>query len=96
MLKNTKNGVRRYMIKFLGCCAENFWKTLKYIFSGETKFSSILTQAAMISYDSLSIALTIVFIASAVITLQVAEQFLLTGACRSQGAGCCIQSEQQY
>ena len=67
------------MIRFLGHCTKNFGKTLKYIFAGETKFSSILTQAAMISYDSLSIALTIVFIASAVIALQVSEQFLLTG-----------------
>ena len=67
------------MISFVGHCTKNFIQTLKYIFSGETKFSSVLTQAAMISYDSLSIALTIVFIASAVIALQVSKQFLLTG-----------------
>lgn len=67
------------MIKFLGECINNLIQTLKYIFSGEAKLSTILTQAAAISYDSLSIALTIVFIASAVIALQVSEQFLLTG-----------------
>ena len=67
------------MISFLGNCAINLWLTLKYIFSGEAKMSTILKQAAMISYDSLSIALTIVFIASAVIALQVSKQFLLTG-----------------
>ena len=67
------------MLSFLGNCIKNFGKTLKYIFSGEAKLSTALTQAAMISYDSLSIALTIVFIASAVIALQVSKQFLLTG-----------------
>ena len=67
------------MIRFLGRCTKNFGQTIKYILSGEAKISSIFTQAAMISYDSLSIALTIVFIASAVIALQVSEQFLLTG-----------------
>lgn len=67
------------MIRFLGHCSKNFGRTIKYIFSGEAKIQTILTQAAMISYDSLSIALTIVFIASAVIALQVSEQFLLTG-----------------
>lgn len=35
---------------------------------------------AMISYDSLSISLTIVFIAAAVISLQVSKQFLMSGA----------------
>ena len=67
------------MIKFIGECTKNLFATLKYVISGEAKISAILTQAAMISYDSLSIALTIVFIASAVIALQVSEQFLLTG-----------------
>ena len=67
------------MISFLGHCTKNFGKTLKYIFSGEAKISAILTQAAMISYDSLSIALSIVFISAAVIALQVSKQFLLTG-----------------
>ena len=67
------------MISFLGECTKNLIQTLKYIISGEVKLSSILYQAAMISYDSLSIALTIVFIAAAVIALQVSKQFLLTG-----------------
>ena len=78
-MKNTKNGVPLYMIRFLGHCTKNFGRTIKYIVSGEAKISSILSQAAMISYDSLSISLTIVFIASAVIALQVSKQFLLTG-----------------
>ena len=68
------------MINFLGQCVQNFIKTLKYIIDGRTKFSSVITQAAMISYDSLSISLTIVFIAAAVISLQVSKQFLMSGA----------------
>ena len=68
------------MISFLGECIQNFIITLKYIFSGRAKFGSVINQAAMISYDSLSISLTIVFIAAAVISLQVSKQFLMSGA----------------
>ncbi len=68
------------MISFLGLCIENFIESLKYIFDRNTKFRSVISQAAMISYDSLSISLIIVFIASAVITLQVSKQFLMSGA----------------
>jgi len=68
------------MISFLGECVKNLYKTVKYILSGEAKFSSIVSQAAMISYDSLAISLTIVFIAAAVIALQVSKQFMQTGA----------------
>ena len=52
----------------------------KYIFDRNVKFSSVLSRAAMISYDSLPIALSIVFIAAVVIALQVSKQFLLSGA----------------
>lgn len=68
------------MISFLGLCVENFILSIKYIFNRNTKFRSVISQAAMISYDSLSISLIIVFIASAVITLQVSKQFLMSGA----------------
>ncbi len=68
------------MISFLGLCIENLIKTLKYIFGGNVKMSSIFARAAMISYDSLPIALSIVFIAAVVIALQVSKQFLMTGA----------------
>ena len=56
------------MINFIGLCVQNLVETIKYIFSGRAKWSSILSQAAMISYDSLSISLSIVFIAAAVIS----------------------------
>ncbi|MFI3301361.1 MAG: ABC transporter permease [Candidatus Gastranaerophilales bacterium] len=68
------------MIEFLGLCVKNLYKSTKYLFSRQVKFSSILTQAAAISYDSLPIALIVVFIAAAVITIQVSKQFLMSGA----------------
>ena len=68
------------MISFLGLCVQNLFKSLKYIFSRQVKFSSVVSQAASISYDSLTIALTISFIAAVVITIQVAKQFLMSGA----------------
>ena len=68
------------MISFLGLCIINFWQTLKYIFGGNVKKDSVMARAAMISYDSLPIALSIVFIASVVIALQVSKQFLMSGA----------------
>ena len=67
------------MISFLGLCIENFITTMKYIFSGNTKIRSILSTATMISYDSLPIALSIVFIAAVIIALQVSKQFLMSG-----------------
>ena len=67
------------MISFLGLCIENFITTLKYILSGNAKMRSIISTATMISYDSLPIALSIVFIAAVVIALQVSKQFLLSG-----------------
>ncbi len=79
-LKNIKNGAHQYMIDFLGLCVQNLITTLKYIFDRNTKFSAVISKAAMISYDSLPIALTIVFIAAVVISLQVSKQFLLSGA----------------
>lgn len=68
------------MISFLGLCVQNFIKTLKYILGGNVKLKTVLSQAAMISYDSLPIALSIVFIAAVVIALQVSKQFLMSGA----------------
>lgn len=66
------------MIEFLGLCVQNLIKSIKYIF--QVRFSSVLAQAASISYDSLPISLIIAFIASAVIAIQVSKQFLMSGA----------------
>lgn len=68
------------MISFLGLCIENLIQTMKYIFGGNLKKDSVFSAAAMISYDSLSISLSIVFIAAVVIALQVSKQFLMSGA----------------
>lgn len=68
------------MIKFLGLCVQNFIRCLKYLFTGQLRFDAVISQAASISYDSLPISLIIAFIAAAVIAIQVAKQFLMTGA----------------
>ena len=68
------------MISFLGKCTQNLIKCLRYLFSGQLKFSSVIEQAVSLSYDSLPISLIIVFIAASVITIQVAKQFLMSGA----------------
>ncbi len=68
------------MINFLGLCVQNLITSIKYLFSRQVRLSSIISQAAAISYDSLTIALTISFIAAVVITIQVAKQFLMSGA----------------
>lgn len=79
MSKNIKNGVLRFMINFLGQCILNLITSIKYMLEGRVRFSAVLSAAALIGYDSVPIALAIVFIASAVISLQVSKQFLLSG-----------------
>ena len=68
------------MISFFGLCVENLIASIKYLFSKQVRFSSIISQAAAISYDSLTISLVIVLIAAAVIAIQVSKQFLMSGA----------------
>ena len=68
------------MISFLGLCVQNLIQAIKYIIGGNIKGDSVMNRAAMISYDSLPIALSIVFIAAVVIALQVSKQFLMSGA----------------
>ncbi|MGN0031438.1 MAG: MlaE family ABC transporter permease [Candidatus Gastranaerophilaceae bacterium] len=68
------------MIKFLGLCVQNLIECLKYLFGGNLKFKTLISQAAAISYDSLPISLVIAFISAAVIAIQVSKEFLMTGA----------------
>lgn len=68
------------MINFLGLCVENLISSIKYLFSKQVRFTSVISQAAAISYDSLTISLVIVLIAAAVIAIQVSKQFLMSGA----------------
>ena len=68
------------MISFFGKCVSNLWKSIVYLFSGQSRVSHILSQAASISYDSLVISLVIAFVSAAVIAIQVSKQFLMSGA----------------
>lgn len=68
------------MISFLGKCVNNLWISLRYLFSGSSRLSHAFTQAALISYDSLSISLVIAFVSAAVIAIQVSKQLLMSGA----------------
>lgn len=68
------------MISFFGLCVQNLISSMKYLFSKQVKFSSVITQAAAISYDSLTLSMVITFIAAVVISVQVANQFLMSGA----------------
>lgn len=68
------------MISFFGLCVQNLIASIKYLFSRQVKFSTVIAQAAAISYDSLTISLMIAFIAAAVISIQVSKQFLMSGA----------------
>lgn len=68
------------MISFLGLCVENLIASIKYLFSKQVRFSSVISQAAAISYDSLTISLVIALIASSVIAIQISKQFLMSGA----------------
>ena len=68
------------MISFLGLCIQNLIQSVKYILDRNVKMSSVMSRAAMISYDSIPIALSIVFIAAVVIALQISKQFLMSGA----------------
>ena len=72
--------MRSIMINFLGLCVQNLIKSIKYLFDRQVRLSSVFEQAAIISYDSLPISLIIVFIAAAVIAIQVSKQFLMSGA----------------
>ena len=67
------------MINFVGQCVINLIAAVKYMLEGRVKFSSVITNAAAIGYDSLPISLAIVFIAAVVISLQISKQFLLSG-----------------
>lgn len=67
------------MITFVGQCVLNLITAIKYMLEGRVKFSSVISNAASIGYDSLPIALAIVFIAAVVISLQISKQFLMSG-----------------
>lgn len=67
------------MINFIGQCIINLIQSVKYILQGNVKLSAVISCGAAIGYDSIPIAIAIVFIASVVISLQVSQQFLMSG-----------------
>jgi len=75
-----RNGVCLFMINFLGKCIQNLFISIGYTLQGRSRFSAVISQAALISFDSLIISLVIVFVSAAVIAIQVSKQFLMTGA----------------
>ena len=68
------------MISFFGKCMINLWTSICYLTGRNLKLSNVLSQAAIISYDSLLISLVIAFVSAAVIAIQVSKQFLMSGA----------------
>lgn len=68
------------IIDFIGYCVINFGKAVKKTVAGNINFKNTLQQAAIIGYDSLPIALTICLVAGAVLSMQAAEGFMLSGA----------------
>lgn len=80
MVKRAWWSCLKVMIDFFGKCIQNLYTSIRYTLSGRTRLSSVLAQAAAISYDSLIISLVIVFVSAAVIAIQVSKQFLMTGA----------------
>lgn len=67
------------MISLIGHCVINLFESLKYVFSKNFRFKEFIYQTAVVGFDSLSIAIIIVFVTGAVISLQLSKQFAMTG-----------------
>ena len=67
------------MVTFIGQCVLNLVQSVKYTLEGRVRLPAVISNAASIGYDSIPIALMIVFIAAVVISLQISKQFLLSG-----------------
>lgn len=68
------------IIEFIGFCVINLCKAVKKIITGDLSVKNTLIQASIVGYDSLPISLTICLVAGAVLSLQVAERFIISGA----------------
>jgi phospholipid/cholesterol/gamma-HCH transport system permease protein len=68
------------MINFIGNCILNLINSFKCILTGRVSLSETVRQGANIGFDSLFISMVIVFVAGAVISLQLAQQLILSGA----------------
>ncbi len=67
------------VVEFIGQCITNLFISLKYLSEGKVSIKNTLEQAALIGYDSVGISLVIIFITGAVISLQVARYFYMSG-----------------
>ncbi|MCQ2957632.1 MAG: ABC transporter permease [Candidatus Gastranaerophilales bacterium] len=67
------------VIEFIGECITNLLSAFNYLLKGKVNFKHTLQQAALIGYDSVGISLVIIFITGAVISLQVARYFYMSG-----------------
>lgn len=67
------------MISFVGHCIINFVKSFKYILTGKVSIREAIQQGAYIGFDSMWISIIIVFIAGAVLSLQLSKQFIFAG-----------------
>ena len=65
---------------FIGQCIIVLFKSAKYIFSGRIHIKNTIIQASIIGFDSTAIAVVITLISGSVLALQVAKQFVLSGA----------------
>jgi len=68
------------MINFIGQCMIILARSLKYIFKGRVNKTATLKEIANIGFDSLGIAVIIVFVAGCVLSLQLSKQFIQSGA----------------
>ena len=69
----------KYVVEFVGQCVINLLISLKYLLFGKISLKNTMQQAAAIGYDSVGISLVIIFITGAVISLQVARYFYMSG-----------------
>jgi len=67
------------VIEFIGDCIMNLLIATKYFLTDKVNWKNTLEQAAIIGYDSIGISLVIIFITGAVISLQVARYFYMSG-----------------
>lgn len=68
------------IISFIGECVINLFAAINHLFSGRVNMRNVMFQASQIGFDSAPIALVISTVSGAVFALQVASQFVQSGA----------------
>ncbi|MDD3594360.1 MAG: ABC transporter permease [Candidatus Gastranaerophilales bacterium] len=67
------------ILEFIGQCVINLIFSIKYLLEGKVNWKNTIIQAASIGYDSVGISLIIIFVTGAVISLQLARYFYMSG-----------------